>query len=100
MTFNILYVLFQSSMARSSFTVIVRWAAFSPLAHYNGPDHTLELIGGSLRNPESSLVFYCQSDDAITSSANLAGLTGGNLSFAFSSSKPVSRLAGILSKSC
>ena len=87
--------LFQATMARTSFSVIVRWAAFSPLTNFEGPDHSLDLVGGPTRNPENMLVFYRQSDDTIASSANLAGLTGGNLSFSFSSSKMVSPLLGV-----
>ena len=89
--------LFQTSMSRSSFSVIVRWAAFSPLANFDGPDHTIELVGGPVHNPENMLVFYCQSDETIASSANLAGLTGGHLNFSFSSTKMVSMLVRILS---
>ena len=81
----------QMSIAHAAFTVSARWAAWCPLANLTQMDHNIQLLGGPSINPDSTFTFVSASGEAIGSSASLSTLSGGALSFSFSTVKKVSQ---------
>ena len=71
-------------MAKSStFRVAIRWAAWSPINNFRDAEHTINLLGGPSTIPDKSFV-YRQTSDGAGSSASLAGIGNGTITFSFS----------------
>ena len=80
--------LFQASMAQSStFTVALRWAAWSPFANLHQEEQVVGLAGGPAPLPDA--VFVYNSGESVGSSSSLATQEGGTVSFEFKLLKKV-----------
>ena len=74
----------QASLALSTFTTAVRWAAWCPLNNLGNTEHCLQLMGGAGTNPDSVFMFHSQAAaEQLGSTSSMVGPTGGAGALAF-----------------
>ena len=72
-----------------SYTVAVRWAAWSPFSNFSQSEHSVQMFGGPTINPDSMFFFKTVNIEGSTSTESLGLLAAGSVNFNFQLLKKV-----------